>query len=159
VLTAAAGAAVLAVAVKLALPQVFDTLAGGVQFLFGAGNVLATIVEVEPLFTNDGGLSVAIPWAYLSTGGILAILGLAIFLLTRKWGDMKNAEVFLIVWTLVVLALGLLQKRFVYLLAVNVSIFAGFVVFWMLDLAGFYRGMANNKKRPSPGTHGSRHPW
>jgi dolichyl-diphosphooligosaccharide--protein glycosyltransferase len=146
VLTAAVGAAVLAVAVKLALPQVFDTLAGGVQFLFGAGNVLATIVEVEPLFTNDGGLSVAIPWAYLSTGGILAILGLAIFLLTRKWGDMKNAEVFLIVWTLVVLALGLLQKRFVYLLAVNVSIFAGFVVFWMLDLAGFYRGTANNKK-------------
>ncbi len=146
VLTAVAGAAVVAGAVKLALPQVFDTLAGGVQFLFGAGNVLATIVEVEPLFTNDGGLSVAIPWAYLSTGGLLAVLGLAIFLLTRKWGGMKNAEVFLIVWTLVVLALGLLQKRFVYLLAVNVSIFAGFAVFWTLDLAGFYRGMANNKK-------------
>jgi len=96
VLTAVAGVVVVAGAVKLALPQVFDTLAGGVQFLFGAGNVLATIVEVEPLFTNDGGLSVAIPWAYLSTGGLLAILGLAIFLLTRKWGNMRNAEVFLI---------------------------------------------------------------
>ncbi|WP_128860082.1 oligosaccharyl transferase, archaeosortase A system-associated [Methanocella paludicola] len=146
VLTAVAGAAVLAGAVKLALPQVFDTLAGGVQFLFGSGNVLATIVEVEPLFINDGGLSIAIPWAYLSTGGLLAILGLAIFLLTRKWGGMKNAEVFLLVWTLVVLALGLLQKRFVYLLAVNVSIFAGFAVYWTLDLVGFYRGTENNKK-------------
>jgi len=44
-----------------------------------------------------------------------------------------------------VLALGLLQKRFVYLLAVNVSIFAGFAVFWTLDLAGFYRAAANDK--------------
>lgn len=146
VLTAVAGAAVLALGVRLALPQLFDSLSGGIMFLFGEGNVLATIVEVEPLFINNGGLSVDIPWTYLSTGGILAIIGLAIFLMTRKWGGLKNAEVFLIVWTLVVLILGILQKRFIYLLAVNVSIFAGFAIFWTLDLVGFYRDTTSSKK-------------
>ncbi|HTY91593.1 MAG TPA: oligosaccharyl transferase, archaeosortase A system-associated [Methanocella sp.] len=154
VLTAVAAAAVLAVAIRLALPQLFDSLSGGIMFLFGEGNVLATIVEVEPLFVNNGAFSVDIPWTYLSTGGILAIIGLAIFLLTRKWGSLKNSEVFLLVWTLVVLVLGILQKRFIYLLAVNVSIFAGFALFWTLDMVGFYRGTENNKK-----ASGSREAW
>lgn len=145
-LTALAAMAGLALAVRLALPALFDTLSGAVMFLFGEGNVLATISEVEPLFVYNGGLSVEVPWVYLSTAGILAVLGLAVYLLTRKWDSLKSYDVFLIVWTLAVLVLGVLQKRFIYLLAVNVSIFAGYLVFKALDMAGFRWGAKANKK-------------
>jgi dolichyl-diphosphooligosaccharide--protein glycosyltransferase len=151
VLTAAIGAALLAVAAWFALPQFFNALEAGIGFLMGQGNVLVTVVEVEPLFLNNGQFSLDIPWVYLSTGGLLAVLGLAVFLFTRKWKGLKNAEAFLLIWTLIVLALGLLQKRFIYLLAVNVAVFAGFALSEALTLAGFYRylGEADNKRKTS----------
>jgi dolichyl-diphosphooligosaccharide--protein glycosyltransferase len=151
VLTAAIGMALLLVAARFALPQFFEALEAGIEFLMGQGNVLVTIVEVEPLFSNNGQFSYEIPWVYLSTGGLLAVLGLIVYLLTRQWKGLKNAEAFLLVWTLIVLALGLLQKRFIYLLAVNVAVFAGFAIYKALDMAGFFQvlddGKADSRRR------------
>ena len=146
------GAAIMAIASRLALPQMFNALEAGVQYLLGSsGNVMVTIVEVEPLFVNNGQLSFDVPSAYFSTGGLLAILGFLAFLLTKKWKGIKDSEVFLLVWTVIVLILGLLQKRFVYVLAVNVALFAGFAVYEALSLAGFYgpSGARSGGKKPS----------
>jgi dolichyl-diphosphooligosaccharide--protein glycosyltransferase len=146
VLTMIVGLALLAVGARFALPQIFHALESGMQFLLGQGNVLVTIVEVEPLFLDNGNISFDIAWYYLSTGGLLAILGIIIYPLTRKWGSLKNAEIFLLVWTAIIFVLALLQKRFIYLLAVNVAIFAGFALYKALELAGFYRYASDSKR-------------
>src|SRR5271157_1344527 len=138
-LTVAIGVIVLVVTARFAVPQFFNAIEGGFQFLTGQGDVNVTISEMEGLFYNNGRFSFDVPWIYLSYAGILAVLGLAAYLYTMKWKELRNIEIFLLVWTLIVIILGLLQKRFIYLLAVNVALFSGFLIFKVLDLAGFYR--------------------
>ena len=148
-LTIAAGVVVMVIAAKFAIPSFYGALESGVRYLLGQGNVEATIVEMEPLFMNNGQLSYDIPWTYLSTGGLLAVIGIPLYLLNLQWKNLKNYEIFLLVWTLIILILGILQKRFIYLLAVNVALFAGFTLYKVLDLAGLYRlvGPTTEKKR------------
>ncbi len=152
-LTVALGAVLLLAMAWLFLPQMTNELVNGVNFLTGQGNILATVNEVESLFSYNGQLSYDKPWAFLSYAGILAVIGLAAYLFTRQWKKLKNYELFILVWTLIVLVLGLLQSRFIYLLAVNVELFAGFAIYKVLDLAGFYRppkgGKADSARRPS----------
>ncbi|MDI6898177.1 oligosaccharyl transferase, archaeosortase A system-associated [Methanocella conradii] len=154
-LAALIGIAVLVASARFALPQMFNALEAGIQFLMGSGNVLVTIVEVEPLFSNNGQFSFDVPWAYFSTGGLLAILGFAAFLFTRNWKSLKEAEVFLLVWTVMVLLLGLLQKRFVYVLAVNVALFAGFAMYEALKLAGFYEHLPESRGKKASRQRGA----
>ncbi|MCD1294171.1 oligosaccharyl transferase, archaeosortase A system-associated [Methanocella sp. CWC-04] len=131
-----AGAAAL-MFIKLALPQFFSNIEEGLIFLSGGSKVLQTIVEVEPLLSYNGELSFIIPWVYFSTAFILAILGFIAYLaFTLPDKKVRNVEIFLIVWTLIIIVLGLLQKRFVYLLAVNVAIFSGYMIYVGLNLAG-----------------------
>jgi oligosaccharyl transferase (archaeosortase A-associated) len=153
-LTAILGVALLAAAASFALPQFFHAIEAGIRFLMGYGDVNTTIVEVEPLFMNNGELSIDIPWAYFSTGGVLAIIGFGIYLFNRRWRDLKNAEVFLLVWTLMIIVLGLMQKRFVYVLAVNVAVFAGYAIYEALTLAGFF-GVADGQRKASRAREGS----
>lgn len=143
-------AAVLAL--KLFMPNFFFGIESGVQYLAGMTDIAKTVSETEPLLQVNGRFSLLLPWAYFSTAGILSIVGLMIYLLFDLPGrKMKDAETFIIVWTGIVIVLGLMQKRFIYLLAVNVSIFAGYALFKALDLAGLeeYLSSAATKKKPS----------
>jgi dolichyl-phosphooligosaccharide-protein glycotransferase len=154
VLTAILGVILLAAAASFALPQFSEAIDAGIKFLMGYGDVNTTIVEVDPLFINNGELSVDIPWAYFSTGGALAIIGFGIYLFNRRWRSLRNAEIFLLVWTLIIIALGLMQKRFVYVLAVNVAVFAGYAIYEALALAGFF-GTVDVQKKASRAREGS----
>mgnify|MGYP005835596195 CR=1 FL=1 len=145
-----AGAAALLLVLKFALPQFFASIEAGLTFLSGGSSVLQTIVEVEPLLSYGGEFSLIIPWTYFSTAFILAILGLIAYLLLEVPGrKINNVELFLLAWTLVVLILGIMQKRFVYLLAVNVSIFAGYSLYAALKYAGLEKFLSGEE--PSKG--------
>ncbi len=130
----------------LELPGLFNTLMDGVQFLTGGSSVLSAIQEIEPLFYSGGQLSMDVPWTYFSTAGLMAILGLFTFVavkLTDK--KLTNAEIFLLVWTVIVLILGVMQQRFVYLLAASVAIFAGYFVYQAFELSGLFNVLGLEK--------------
>ena len=132
----------------LALPGLYSTLMGGVDFLTGSGSVLSAINEIEPLFYPGGQFSWAIPWTYFSTAGLLAILGLAAFVAVKLIDKkLTNGELFLLVWTAIVLVLGIMQARFVYLLAVIVAIFAGYLVYKAFELSGLFIALGMEKTR------------
>jgi dolichyl-diphosphooligosaccharide--protein glycosyltransferase len=141
---ALAFACTLLLGLRLVTPEFFNGVSEGFTFLIGGNMVLRTVQEIEPLFLNVGKFSLLVPWAFFSTAMILSMLGLLAFLLTVRGRKLQSAEIFFLVWTAVVLILGLLQKRFVYLLAVNISIFSGYALFVALDLAGLGKQLATH---------------
>jgi len=151
---------VLAAAVAgiwLALPSLYNTLMGGVDFLTGSGSVLSAIQEIEPLFFPGGQFSWAIPWTYFSTAGLLAILGLLAFIAVKLMDKkLTNGELFLLVWTAVVLVLGVMQARFVYLLAVIVAIFAGYLVYQVFEMSGLFVAIGIGKAPTKKGGQASK---
>jgi dolichyl-phosphooligosaccharide-protein glycotransferase len=143
-----------ALVLKLALPQFIHGIEIGLLYLSGMDKVMSTVSEVEPLFITLGKLSPAIPWAYFSFAGPLAILGLAIYILKLKGRKPNNIEIFLLVWTALVIVLGLMQKRFINILGVNVALFAGYALYEILALAGMEEYL-NPTKKPSSSRSGS----
>ena len=144
--------------VKLATPSLYASLVGGVEFLTGGNTFLSAINEISPLFSYNGGLSVEIPWDYFSCAGVLAVLGLITYLaVTIPRRRMRNNEIFLLVWTAIVLVLGVMQSRFVYLLSVTVAIFAGYMIYKALELTGLFEAPDQEKapaRRKEPAKKG-----
>ncbi len=146
--SALAIAAASAAALYLFLPDFFRNIELGIEYLAGTSGVMLTISEMEPLYRSMGHLSWSVPWAYFSLAGPIALLGLALYI-AMAWGrKLNNIEVFFLVWTAAVLVLGIMQKRFINLLAVNASIFAGYAIYKALELAGLekYLSPADPKK-------------
>ncbi len=141
-------------ALKLALPEFMHGIEIGIWYLSGTDKVLNTISEVEPIYLSMGRLSPAVPWAYFSFIGPIAVLGFIIYILALRGKKLNNIEVFFIVWTVMILALAIIQKRFINLLAVNASVFGGYVFYKALELAGLeqYLGTADRKKSSRAGS-------
>jgi dolichyl-phosphooligosaccharide-protein glycotransferase len=142
----AAFAGIAAVVADLISPQIFVEIGRGLGFLSGSGGMAANISEMQPLLNFSSSTWYVIPWDYFSVAGLLAILGLVVYLLSLRRDDkLKNLDIFLIIWTATVVAVGVFQTRWVYLLAVTVSIFAGYVMYVALSLAGLDNVLSDNK--------------
>jgi len=141
-------------ALKLALPEFMHGIEIGIWYLSGTDKILNTISEVEPIYLSMGRLSPAVPWAYFSFIGPIAVLGFIIYILALKGKKLNNIEVFYLVWTVMILALAIIQKRFINLLAVNASVFGGYACYKALELAGLeqYLGTADRKKSSRAGS-------
>jgi dolichyl-diphosphooligosaccharide--protein glycosyltransferase len=130
-------AAIAAAITEVVSPQILVEIGQGLGFLAGSAGMAANINEMRSLFAPVNGVWYATAWAYFSVAGVLAILGLAAFLLTHmNVRKLKHIEVFFFVWTAIVAVVGLMQTRWVYLLAVTVSIFAGYALYAALSFAG-----------------------
>ena len=151
-------AGLAALAVRLALPGFFNSIETGILYLMGIGNALNTVSEVQPFFSSGGSFSAIVPWDYFSFAGIIAILGIIVFILEIKDKKVSSSHVFLLVWTAIVLVLCLMQTRFMNILAVNVSIFGGYVLYRTLELAGLedYLHPSAKKKSSSSKTTASK---
>jgi oligosaccharyl transferase (archaeosortase A-associated) len=113
---------------KIFLPLLYYSAASGITYLFGGG-ILATIQEAVPLFINPGeGFTLSNVWRAFTLSFFIAIPSFIFFI--RKTIKEKYAveAVFLIVWTFLVLMLTIFQRRFIYLLAVNIAIFSGYFI-------------------------------
>lgn len=149
----AAGAGLLVT--KFALPQVFTNLEGGIAFLTGASQYGPGISEVSPLLVFDGQFSIIIIVLYFSTAMVLGIVGAIWFLYSFLKTKPGNQEIFFLVWALVIIAIGLLQSRFVYQLGACTAVFAGYAMYKILAVAGLDRllehraaGAAKGKNQP-----------
>jgi len=149
--------AVAAVAVVWVVhPGFIYAARSGLIYLAGIDEVMGTVTETEMLFMSGGRLSFAVPWAYFSFIGPLSVLGLLLYLYTARVKTLKQGEVFLLVWTAAVLVLGIMQKRFLNILAVSVSTFGAYAIYRSLQLAGLEEYLHPSKsKKPSAARSGS----
>lgn len=145
-------ACLLMASIRVVAPNFFSGIGEGIIFLVAGNSVLSTVQEMQPLFIESGRFSLLVPWSFLSTAMILSLFGLLVYLLSLRGRMPGHADLFMIVWTAFAIALGLLQQRFIYVLAVNVSVFAGYALYLALDAAGLDRRLAGQ----SPDTRGKR---
>ncbi len=146
--------AAAALALKLALPMFLRGIETGLWYLSGTDKVMSTISEAEPMFMAAGHFSLTVPWAYFSLIGPIAALGLALYIIELRGKKLSDAEAFFLVWTAAALILGIMQKRFINLLAVNASVFGGYAIYKTLELAGLeqYLSPAEKKKASRAGS-------
>ncbi len=113
-------------------PEFYQSAQGGIGYLFGGG-VLATIQEAVPLFNMpSGAFTLSNVWNAFSFSFYIALVALIYFIYKTVREKYPPEAVFLITWTLVVLVLTILQKRFIYLLAVNIAIFTSYFIIGVL---------------------------
>ncbi|WP_292490420.1 oligosaccharyl transferase, archaeosortase A system-associated [Methanoculleus sp. 10] len=122
---ALAGIAVVVVAaLSIALPDVYNLLIASLFAFFGEQPVTTTVLEARAW-------SFDMAWAAFNWGLLLMAGGIA-FLLWWSREKVNPAHVFILVWTLIILASTMAHVRYEYYLAVNVAllsaVFAGAVL-------------------------------
>ncbi|MFC2001346.1 oligosaccharyl transferase, archaeosortase A system-associated [Chloroflexota bacterium] len=109
-------------------------------FTWGGGTV--TTLEMQPLIKPLGEWSISIAWGNFTTGFFffsIALLYLIFYKrLIRKQGSAE--ENLLLVWSLVILAAALGQRRFASYLAVNVALLTAYISWQVIWFAGSRKG-------------------
>jgi dolichyl-diphosphooligosaccharide--protein glycosyltransferase len=114
------------------------TLLSAILGLLGYFNptTTTTILEAQPLLLPGGNFSFSVAWGNFTTGLFLSFMSLGIliyFIIKRGEAD----KTLFIVWSLVILAATLGQRRFAYYFAVNVALLSGYLSWLILEFAGF----------------------
>ena len=118
---------------SLVSPSFYVNLSESVGYLLTDTPVLKQIIEAQPLFyTFDGKflgweLFSNPVWYSFTFSFYAAIIGLIWLIYSYRKGVNKGG-LFFIIWTLIILVLALMQRRFTYTLAVNVAILSGFLI-------------------------------
>ncbi|MFC2056842.1 oligosaccharyl transferase, archaeosortase A system-associated [Chloroflexota bacterium] len=148
-------------------PSLLSSMVNSFLVLIPSGAQLTTI-EMQPLirsfigngFWNALSNSYVLVWGNFTTGFLLSFISLCILIyLVIKHGSADKA--ILVVWSLVILAANLLQRRFGYYFAVNVALLTGYLSWRIMELAGLRelaakaagtaKGVVSRKARPQKG--------
>lgn len=139
-------------------PQFYQSATGGITYLFGGG-VLGTIQEAVPLFINPAtGFTLDYVWYAFTFSFFIALLAFIYFIQRTVKEKLPSEAVFLVVWTLVVLTLTILQRRFIYLLAVNIAIFSAYFIFEVSKLLSPEKKTVVSKKSENSRDRPNQHP-
>jgi len=103
--------------------------------IFTPSGATLTILEAQPLLFPEGNLSLSVAWSNFTTGLFLSLisLGILIYLVTKRG---EADKMVFVLWSLVILAATLGQRRFAYYLAVNISLLTGYISWRILEFAG-----------------------
>ncbi len=127
-------------------PSLLSSMLGKFSIFTPSGAYL-TVREMQPLLFPMGDLSLLVVWGNFTTGSFLSLISLGILVyLVIKQGNAEKS--LLVVWTLVILAATLGQRRFAYYLAVNVALLTGYLSWQILSLAGFKEWVAKPVASP-----------
>ncbi len=104
--------------------------------VFIPSGVQLTTIEMQPILFPRGDFSLSVVWGNFTTSFFLSLISLGI--LTYFAIKQHNPEKsLLVVWSLVILAATLGQRRFAYYFAVNAAVLTGYLSWQFLQLAGF----------------------
>jgi len=120
---------------KNVLSSLYISLVSGISYLIGSGKILTTISEAQPLFFTDNLFTFTPMWNGFACSFIVAMLALLINGKKVIKESFPPEKVFFIIWTLLIIALTLFQRRFMYLLSINVAILTGFFIINILPVA------------------------
>ncbi|MFC2051101.1 hypothetical protein ACFLT4_00005, partial [Chloroflexota bacterium] len=122
------------VALRIINPVLFGSM--DAFSVFAPGGASRTTIEMQPILWPAGKFTLAIVWGNFSTSFFLGLISLCILVyLTIKQGNTEKS--LLVVWSLVILAATIGQRRFAYYFAVNAALLTGYISWQALRLAGF----------------------
>jgi dolichyl-diphosphooligosaccharide--protein glycosyltransferase len=106
-------------------PGLFKSMTGMFRF-FHPGATSLTISEVRPILFPTGSFSLSGVWGNFTTASFLSLIAIVVlvYLAVKRGNAEKNL---LLVWSLLVLAATLGQRRFAYYLAVNAALLTGYL--------------------------------
>ncbi|MBA7642276.1 hypothetical protein ES703_49965 [subsurface metagenome] len=146
-----AGAGVLYVANPVALRSMFGLLSH-----FNP-TTTSTIAEAQPLLMPYGDFTLFLAWSNFTTGFFLSLISLGIL----TYAILKRGEAdktLFVVWSLIILAATLGQRRFGYYFAVNVALLTGYLSWLILEFAGFKEAVAKPLETPTKVKRGKAKP-
>jgi len=118
--------------------------------IFAPRGAYLTILEMQPVLFPGGEFSFRVVWANFTTSIFLSLiaLGFLIYFVIKQ----RDAEkTLLIVWSLVILAATLGQRRFAYYFAVNVALLTGYISWRVLALTGLGKPAVAPAEIPAKG--------
>ncbi len=142
------GVGVLGLAVFYLLqPKLLKNLLGYFSLLMPTGG-MRTISEVTPLLFPGGNFSFSTVWTEYTTTFFISLvtLGILAYMTVRQNSAEKSLFV---VWSLLMLALNLAQRRFGYYFAVNVALLTGYLSWRVLELVGFKESAGEVRETPT----------
>lgn len=121
---------------------IFNLIFDSLKMFIGAGSSAQTTMELQPILSPAGKLTTAIVWGNFATCYLLAPIALVILTIQ----SFKNKfDCLFIIWTLVILVITLMQRRFAYYLAVNFALLSGYLL-WRF-IAWFGQGKVAYKPK------------
>jgi oligosaccharyl transferase (archaeosortase A-associated) len=113
--------------------------------IFKQSGAMLTVMEAQPLLFPAGEFTLRIAWANFTTSFFIAFASLAmlIYLIVKEKGADK---ILFLVWSIIILAAVLGQRRFGYYYAANAALLTGYFSWKMLDLAGLRRLLTKSKE-------------
>jgi len=116
-------------------PSLFMEIVGVFRFVFVPSGTQLTTIEMQPLLFPNGSFTLSLVWGNFGLTIFVALASLVI--LARgmvKRGDANKSLI--VVWTVIILAMALGQRRFTYYLAVNVALLTGYMSWLMFKFCG-----------------------
>lgn len=130
-------------------PQLYQAISNGMRYLSGEG-ILATIQEAVPLFSSPAGeFTLDNVWRAYTFSFFAALVSFIYFIYRTAKERFAFDAVFIIVWTFIVMILTIFQRRFVYMLAVNMAIFSAYFILCAVKLIPEKQAEKIIKKRKS----------
>lgn len=132
--------AVVLVAFRLIAPDLFRTMVGLFSIFAPTGAMAVTTMEMQPLLKPDGTQwSLSAAWGNFAYGSYISIAVLIFLIILSirqsKAGKADNGILLFLVWSLVMTAATLGQRRFAYYLAINVAILTGYFSWMFLSFS------------------------
>ena len=133
-----------------AAPSLSDSTTSKFLDFFAYGPTgFGAAAEMRPFLAPDGYFSLWLPWGSFTTSFFLGIVGLVIMIyLVFKRGDVEISLI--VVWSLIILAATLGQRRYAYYLTVNMALLSSYFcwqIFRFLDSRGVLPRIAGPKRK------------
>ncbi|MCK4937372.1 MAG: oligosaccharyl transferase, archaeosortase A system-associated [Methanosarcinales archaeon] len=120
--------------IKIISPSLYWAIISGLKYLIGSGEILRTVAEAQPLFFDSGNVFTLSPvWYYFTFSFFIAIWAFVICIKNVAKEHYPPETVFFLVWTIVIFSLTLSQRRFTYLLSINIAILTGYFIMMNLE--------------------------
>jgi dolichyl-phosphooligosaccharide-protein glycotransferase len=104
--------------------------------IFAPSGAFLTISEAGSILFPDGIFTMDIIWANFTFCFWISLIALGI-IIYQSIKSPDNGRVLLIVWSLVILAATIGQRRFAYYLAINIAVLTGYCSWLFLNWSGF----------------------
>jgi len=114
-------------------PEFYQSLTSGLLYLLGSGAVLGMITEALPIL-YDKGFTLTHLWHNFVIFSITALIGFGLVIKNAVKEKYPPEMVFFMIWSLIVIVLTISQRRFAYLLSINIAILTGYFIIATFDL-------------------------
>jgi oligosaccharyl transferase (archaeosortase A-associated) len=125
-------------------PSLFQSIFSQFSIFTPSGAGL-TVMEKQPLLFPNGKFSLQMAWLNFTTSFFFSFVAFAM-LIYVVIKEKSTDKILFLVWSIVMLAVVLGQRRFGYYYTVNAALLTGYFSWKMLDIAGLRKLLAKSKE-------------